>query len=363
MTDIGPDPLTGQRRQVRRRYATLAEAMEAYTCIRVQALAGHYDARSRLTVEMVCVAWLADRRCRAGTLANYRNSLKPLVAAHGSLPIGSLSKRHIDALIEQLQTGGLTRADGARRRPWKARTVNLMLTVLSMVLEDARKQGMVTINVAELVDRARPIQVEIETFSEDEVRTVLVAARRERYELAWHLALCGLRRGEICGLRIEDIDLDAMTLTIRRSRVSVDGAVLVEPPKTAKGRRTLPLTASLADVLRCELRRLAAEQLLAGPAYRGDGHLITDELGRPLHPETLSDKWNTFLATAGARRIRLHDARHTCATLMHLQGVPAAVIAAWLGHANPAFTSRTYIHPRPETLHLAADALNTLIRG
>jgi integrase len=71
---------------------------------------------------------------------------------------------------------------------------------------------------------------------------------------------------------------------------------------------------------------------------------VVNELGEQLHPETVADKWETLVKRAGVRRIRFHDARHTCGTLMHLQGVPVAVIAAWLGHADPTFTMRTYVH-------------------
>ena len=82
-----------------------------------------------------------------------------------------------------------------------------------------------------------------------------------------------------------------------------------------------------------------------------------NELGAPLYPDTLSDKWDEFTRSAGVRRIRLHEARHTCGTLMHLQGVPIAVISAWLGHADSSFTMRTYIHAQPDALHDAARML------
>jgi integrase len=71
----------------------------------------------------------------------------------------------------------------------------------------------------------------------------------------------------------------------------------------------------------------------------------------------VADKWDTLVKRAGVRRLRFHDARHTCGTLMHLQGVPIAVIAAWLGHADPAFTMRTYVHSQDHALHDAAKVL------
>jgi integrase len=82
-----------------------------------------------------------------------------------------------------------------------------------------------------------------------------------------------------------------------------------------------------------------------------------DEAGGRLHPDTVSDRWDQLVATAKVRRLRLHDARHTCGTLMHLEGVPTAVIAAWLGHSSPAFTMRTYVHSQHDALRGAADVL------
>jgi integrase len=110
-------------------------------------------------------------------------------------------------------------------------------------------------------------------------------------------------------------------------------------------------------VLRRAERRQAEEAQLAGRAYRRSGDVVADQLGSALHPETLSSRWEALLRTATLRRIRLHDARHTCGTLLHLQGVPVAVIAAWLGHADPTFTMRTYVHSQNDALRDAAEAL------
>lgn len=96
---------------------------------------------------------------------------------------------------------------------------------------------------------------------------------------------------------------------------------------------------------------------MVGRAYRESGYAVVNEIGEALHPDTLSDRWSSLLAAAKVRRIRLHDARHTCGTLMHLQGVPIAVIAAWLGHADAAFTMRTYVHSQDEAPRNAAVVL------
>jgi integrase len=187
---------------------------------------------------------------------------------------------------------------------------------------------------------------EIDTYTPAEVRRLLTAARDDRLEAAWHLALYGLRRGEICGLAwADDIDLKARTLTIRESRVSVDGRPVSSPPKTDRGRRTLPLSDALTRTLRRARRRQAAERLKAGTLWQDTGYVVTNELGRPLHPDTLSDRWVVLTTAAGVRRLRLHEA-----------ATPAARSCIWRcadrGHCGVARARgqgvhHAHLHPLP----------------
>jgi integrase len=161
----------------------------------------------------------------------------------------------------------------------------------------------------------------------DQVRTVLSGIADDRNRHAWHLAHAGLRRGEIAGQRWENIDLKKRTLRIGATRVDVGGRALdQDEPKTASAGRVLPIP----DGLLAELNAAKARQA-----------------GEPYHPSTLSRLWQTAIKNLDVPQVRLHDARHTCATLMHLQGVPIALVAAWLGHADLSFTMRTYVHAQP----------------
>lgn len=159
--------------------------------------------------------------------------------------------------------------------------MNLMLTVLVMVLEDAQRQGLVARNVAKHVDRVPQSKPQMQTYTPAEVGKVLAKARTHRLEHVWHLALSGLRRGEACGLTwTTDINLPA-SLTIRKTRIVVDGEAIDGEPKTGAGKRTLPLTPELVKVLRRAKRRQAAEQLKAGESHASGNYLVRDELGAP----------------------------------------------------------------------------------
>jgi integrase len=288
--------------------------------------------------------------------------LAPLRERHGQLPVQQLTKHHIDELVANLVAGGTETAKGRTRRPWGADAVNKVTQTIAMVLADAQRQGLVARNVAEHVDRVAAAHRDVDTYTEEEVQTLLAALAGDRLVHAWELALSGLRRGEVAGLRWADVDLDAKTLTIVNNRVSAGGRTVENDPKSATSRRTLPLPDRLVSVLKAAKRRQAAERLALGAAYRSGSYVVSNEIGDPYSPSVLSRYWRETVQAAGLRHIKLHAARHTCATLMHLDGVPVAVIAAWIGHKDASLTLRLYAHSQQDALKAASATLNRVTR-
>ncbi|WP_406813987.1 tyrosine-type recombinase/integrase [Mycobacterium sp. M23085] len=353
----------GRRRQVRRRYASEREARKALAEITGGAIDGTFVARSVLTIEKACRDWLAGMHdIEPTTRAAYTHALKPLRDRHGEMPVQQLTKSHLDRLVTDLVDGSFP----DQKRPWTANSINPMLNLISRVLADLVRQGALARDVAALVKRLRRPEAKLKTFDEKEVRQLLKHVENNRLGHAWHLALAGLRRGEISGLRWSDVELnpdgDAGTLTVAHNRVSVGGKIHDKNPKTERSARTLPLTPALAKALKRAKAVQAAERLQLGPHYVGEGdHVVVDDAGRPYHPDTLSDFWRELCGEAKVRQIRLHDARHSCASIMHAQAVPIAVISAWLGHADPAFTMRTYVHAQNDALQAAAATLQKVV--
>jgi integrase len=107
-------------------------------------------------------------------------------------------------------------------------------------------------------------------------------------------------------------------------------------------------------VLKAARKWQLEERLAFGEGYGPGEHVACDETGHPYHPNLLYFRWGRMLDDLGIKRVRLHDARHTCGTLMHLRGVPIAVVAAWLGHASAAFTMAVYAHSQDDALTAAA---------
>lgn len=362
IADAGVDPETGKRRQVNRRYATERLARDALAEITESAVQGTFVPRRAITVREVCENYVRGRhKLRATSRAKLDYDLQPLVGRHGDEPVQRLTKGHIDQLVADLQVGGTTTAKGRTRRPWGAIAVNKFTQTVAMVLADAQRQGLVVRNVAEHVDPVAVGHRSVDTYTEGEVATFLASIAGDRLAHAWELALCGLRRGELAGLRWADIDLEGKSLSVVNNRVDAAGHAVENDPKSATSRRTLPLPERLVAVLKAAKVRQAAERLALGSAYQSGEYVVSNEIGGPYHPQVLSRYWRDAVKAAGLRHIKLHAARHTAATAMHLSGVPVAVIAAWIGHKDASLTMRLYAHSQDEALKAAGDTFNRVV--
>jgi integrase len=363
--DAGISSETGKRQQVRRRYATEKLARDALAEITGQASTGTFVPRKAVTVEELCADWLASlHNARATTVNGYAFVLAPLRERHGGLAAQKLTRPDLDKLLIELRDGGTTTAKGRTRRPWSPRSLNAAIDAWRLVLAYGCERRELAHNAAAAMKKVPRAHREMATYTPDEIRTVLRAADNDRNGHLWYLALSGLRRGEIAGLRWLDVDFDAGTITIARSRAELGGGpttVLENEPKTLASRRTLPVDDGLLTVLRRAWARYAQEKLALGPDHADSGYVACNEAGQPYTPGALTHMWRELAETAGVRPIRLHDARHSCGTALHLRGVPMAVIAKWLGHADPSITARIYAHSQDEFLRDAAKSLGGVV--
>ncbi len=227
----------------------------------------------------------------------------------------------------------------------------------------AEKWGLVSRNVAKLVDPPRVPRHEIEPLTPEQARQLIEAAAEDRLRTLWVTALAtGLRQGELLALRWEDIDLDAGTLTVKRSMQRLVGKGLVfDEPKSRAGRRGIMLPNGLREALRAHRTAQLEERLAAGSEWQEHGLLFAQVNGRPIDPGSDWKSWKALLALASVRDARLHDARHTAATLLLQQGVPARVAMQILGHSQISLTLGTYSHVVPELAQEAADRIDRVL--
>ncbi|QFS89503.1 site-specific tyrosine recombinase XerC [Mycobacterium sp. THAF192] len=362
--DVGPNPQTGKRQQAKRHCRTEQEARKVLAELQNKAVTGTYVSPSKMTVEQVCANYVSGRHnLRESSLSKLSYDLAPLRERHGKLPVQRLTKAHIDQLVADLVAGGTKTSKGRTRRPWSAVAVNKVIATIDQVLDDAVEQKIVTANVATKVARVSSAQKDVDTFTVAEVDQLRMHFAKDRIGHAWELALYGLRRGEIAGLTWDRVDLKARTLAVANNRVSAGGATVENDPKSPASRRELPLPARLVTVLRAAKKRQAAERLALGEHYGSGDYVVSNEVGEPYNPAVLSRYWADAVKAAGVRHIKLHGGRHTAATLMHLDGVPVAVIAAWIGHSDPTLTLRVYAHSQADALKSAGVSLDRSNEG
>jgi integrase len=341
--------------------ARRADVVAKVRALEVKRDAGTAEAAGRApTVGDWLDHWLehiAPRRVRARTLESYealvRLHLRPGIGHHR---LDRLQPEHLEQLYGSLlEDKGLSPA-----------TVLRLHRVLSRALRVAMQRGKIARNVATLVD---PPAVKRPTtalpLTVDEARRVLQAAEQIRNSARWTVALAvGLRQSETLGLRWPDIDLDVGTLTVRRGLHRVAGKGLIyEEPKAERSRRTLALPAQLVMALRRHRTVQLEERQAAGSLWEEHDLVFAQVNGRPLDKRSDWEGWKALLTRAGVREVRLHDGRHTAATLLLSEGVHPRVVMELLGHAQMRTTTDTYSHVMPALAEEAAAKMGTALWG
>jgi len=246
--------------------------------------------------------------------------------------------------------------------------VRYLHAILHRALKEAVGLGLVARNVTEAVAPPKDRRRAVESWDVDDVQRFLdVAADDHRYGPIWLVALhTGMRRGELLGLRWQDVNLDAGVLYVRQALSVVatdDGPKLTfGEPKTQSGRRTIALDPTCVATLREHRARQIERRLALGPQWREGDLVFTNEIGGPVDPMNLYHRFIALAAKAGVPRIPLHGLRHTHATLLMKHGVNPKVVAERLGHADITLTLSTYSHVLPQMQQQAADVFAEVIR-
>jgi integrase len=242
------------------------------------------------------------------------------------------------------------------------RTVQQLHAILRVALQHAVREVVIPRNVAKLVQVPAGQRIEVRPLSVAETRMLLAAARSERlYALCVVLLAVGLQRGEALGLRWVDIDLDGRTLRVRRTLQRAAGKLHFVPPKTARSARTVPLPAVCVSALQEHRAKQETGRRKAGDSWQESGLVFTTAIGTAVEPRNVNRWFATLCERAGLRPVRLHDLRHTCATFLLTQGVPARVVMEILGHSAINVTMNIYAHVLPEVQRAAADRLDELL--
>lgn len=369
---VAPTPagVRGVRRPEGRGFASRKAAQAELTRILGSLEQRTYVAPKRQTVgHFLTETWLpaVEATVKPGTFASYARTMRLHVVER---PIGRRQLQHVtgsdlNALYAQLLTGD------AEHRPLSARSAQYVSAILHRAFRDAIRWQAIVRNPVESSDPPRPsAKREMLVWQAATLNAFLTGTSDDRLSAAWWLlATTGMRRGEALGLRWSDVDLDHGQVNIVRTLVAdtvpQDGCpgYTFGTPKTAKGRRRVALDDATVQVLRTHRARRAEERLVIGRGYVDDDLVIARVDGRPVHPKTLSWYFGQHVKRLGLPRIRLHDLRHTHATLALRAGVHPRVVQERLGHANVSITLDTYSHVDLDMQAAAAARVAALVTG
>jgi integrase len=357
------------RRQTRRRgFATRKAAQAELTRILGTLEQRTYVVPKRQTLSAFLTdVWLPaiEHTIKPGTFESYRRNVRLHIAERsiGRRPLQEVDPTDLNALYAALLAGD------DQHRPLGPRSVAYVAAILHRAFRDAIRWQAVIRNPTDAADPPRTsARKEMQTWSGAQVRTFVDSVDNDRLRGCWWLlANTGMRRGEVLGLRWEDVDFDAGTLRIVRTLITTDVQRKGSPgmawgaSKTAKGRRTVALDPATVTALRAHRTRQVEERLAMGGDYQD---LVVCQLdGTPIHPKTISYQFGKAVRAAKLPPIRLHDLRHTHATLALKAGIHPRVVQERLGHANVSITLDTYSHVDLDMQAAAARRGAALITG
>ena len=344
---------------------TREEAQAALRKLLVERDKGILADPGRQTVGQFLTSWLKDvvkPSLRPQTYRSYAGVVnKHINPALGKIRLVKLSPQHLQRFYREKQDEDLTR------------TVRLCHSVLHRSLGQAAKWGLIPRNPASLVDPPKVSKKEFRPLSPEEAGRFLEAAEDDRFYALYVLAItCGLRQGELLGLTWENVDLDKGTLQVRyqlqwvKQEPAISGKrkeptwVLTEP-KSAKSRRTVTLPQVAVQALKTHRVQQVAEKLRLGEVWQDFGFVFTTPIGTPQDASNLRRmSFQPLLERAGVPKIRFHDLRHTCATVLLAQGVHPKVVQEQLGHSQISLTLDTYSHVLPALQQEAANEMDKM---
>ncbi|MFP3880584.1 MAG: tyrosine-type recombinase/integrase [Dehalococcoidia bacterium] len=355
VVSLGKDAATGKYKyQWVSVKGTKKDAERRLSALLHQLDSGAFIKPSKLTLAEYLARWLTDYakpNLSPRSFERYESIVRVyLIPSLGNIPLIQLKPEHIQKHYSAMQNRGLS-----------ALTVRYHHTVMHKALQTAMKWGLLRLNAADGVDVPHSRRNDMQTWDEFEVRRFLEAAGTSAYYALFHAALfTGMRRSELLALQWRDMNFHQ--ICVNRSLHHLrDGSYVFTQPKSARSRRTIALSPSSVLTLTEHRQKQETIRALLGIPLKQDDLVFSTPEGKPLRPNTISRAWTMLAARAGLKVIRLHDARHTHASLMLKQGVHPKIVQERLGHGSIQVTLDTYSHVAPGLQEAAAESFDELV--
>ena len=365
--ELDRDPDTGKRRQ---KWSTVhgpkRDAEKELTRLLTEADKGQLHAATHTTLSAYLERWLAEyvapnlapsTRVRSSNLAhNY------LIPQLGKLDLEAIRPAHITRMLTALRSAPHPHRPN---RTLAAGTLRYIYNVLHSALDHAVEAQLIPVNPTLHVQPPKLTHTEMRAFDPAQARAFLAASQEAevRWQAFFTLALTtGMRRGELLGLRWSDLHLHARTLTIQQTIYRLhDQGLVIKPPKTAASRRTVALGVDVVALLRQQRIHQNEQRLAAGSTWQDYNLVFTTPVGAPLEVYAVRTTFKRICEAAGVPVIRIHDLRHTAATLLLTAGINPKVVSERLGHSSVSITLQVYSHTGRTLQEQAADTLTTLL--
>ena len=357
LVDVPADPVTGKRRQKRLSAPTRKELETLVTKTMRELQTGAYIETSSATTGEYLAQWIdaAAGTVRPATEHTYRTIIANRITPHlGGVPLAKLNALHLQSYYGARQAKGDSPS-----------TIRLDHAILRRALRQAVKWRLIAVNPCDDATPPRPRRVELTTWTAEQARAFLAGTAEDTLAALWRLALAtGMRRGELLALQWRDVNLARGVLAVTRTMTQAsDGHWTTGDPKSAAGRRSIALDSATLAALKRHKAHQNERRLEWGEAWQDTGVVFDRGDGATINPNYLNKRFAIFTKRLGLPVIRLHDLRHTAATLMMSQGAHPKIVSERLGHSTIAMTLDRYSHVTLDMQREAADRHGDALSG
>lgn len=351
--DLDRDPVTGKRQ---RRYKTIYGSMKQAEAELQKMLNSANDdsacLQSSMRLRDWMAIWLRDHceNIETTTLDGYTASTKNhILPALGNIPLNQLNMLHIQRFVNALYAKG---------NGLSAKTVRNTYVILNKALKKAMIANMIPSNPCYGVDLPKLDPFTPQVYNQAEVRRAIDLSRSYPHICAIIVlgGMLGMRRGEIAGMSWKNVDFENSTVYVVDNRVNTRSGVKEKKPKSKAGERVITAGPEAMELLR--YIKHIYDEACQEPWFHNKGYVLCKDNGDPYAPDSITQLWERFIEKHNLKKIRLHDLRHTNATLMIANGISPAVVSQRLGHSDTSITFKHYVHVLPEMDQEAADTLD-----
>lgn len=320
------------------------------------------DSRQKFAAYCDYVIGLKEQRgTKHSTIMLYRHLTERIYPAIGHIKLRELRADHLNDLYSALSKDGLNKRNGGKL---STKTILEHHRLISAVLEQAVKEGLVPFNVASRATLPKAEHKEVNYFQPEQVAAIRDALEREpmKWKTLVHLLLItGARRGEVLGLKWDKVDFEGNRIYICNSILyAPDVGIYESTPKTERSRRYVALPPETMQLLRQYRAWQAGERLRLGEYYQNQDFLFTQDNGKPMHPDSVTEWLKRFSKRHDLPHINPHAFRHTMASMLYFNGVDSVSISKRLGHAQVSTTANIYAHVMEEADQRNADILSDI---